>query len=123
MAIGLSTSSPVTPKVKCPDYTGSRTVKHVGNPKEYRERRNGGRQQSPFAFLLFDRQPFERRYFFKSLTEKRENKELNPHLLQTTGSVKDKDQKVLLLPCVFADKEGEEGQCIETWRHCQNSWP
>lgn len=35
--------------------------------------------------------------------------------------MKDKDQKALLLPCAFADKE--EGQCIETWRHCQNSWP
>lgn len=55
----------------------------------------------------------------KSLTEKRENKALTPHLLQTAGHGEDKLQKVLLLPYAFADKEAEEGQRTATRRHCQ----
>jgi len=63
--------------VKCLDCAGSRDSRTLGNLKEYRERRKGGREQPPFALLQIGRQPSERRYFVKSLTEKGDNKELN----------------------------------------------
>lgn len=45
---------------------------------------------------------------------KRKSKKLNLHLLQTTEHVKDKDWRVFLLSCAFADEVGEEGHCMGT---------
>lgn len=45
---------------------------------------------------------------------RRDSKELNLHLLQTTMHVKDKDWQVLLLSCAFADGVGEAAHSTKT---------